>query len=176
MNNSQKSNRLFFAIWPTDQIRLSIDGAFSRCPQKNGRVMQIRNLHLTLHFLGQVVEPDRECMHLAAQSINAEQFQLDLDCLGHFARAKIFWMGAHNIPAQLSLLHEKLGDALADCGFKRDQRTYTPHVTLMRKCVDPVLGYEDFSVPWHVKEFVLVESVQGSAGVEYRVIETYPLL
>ena len=84
-------------------------------------------------------------------------------------------MGLGDIPVQLSQLHQTLGDALADCGFKRDERPYTPHVTLMRKCVGPVMPCEDFTINWCVDEFVLVESVQGDSAVEYRVVESYSL-
>lgn len=175
MNNSQKTYRLFFALWPTERVRSSIADVFLKCPQPVARVMESRNLHVTLYFLGQVTESERDCMHFAAQSVKAEKFQLSLDCFGYFSKAKIFWVGLENIPVQLSQLHQTLGGALVACGFKRDERPYAPHVTLMRKCVDPVIPREDFSINWRVDEFVLVESVQSVSGVEYRVLETYSL-
>lgn len=177
MNNRQKTYRLFFALWPSDQIRQSIVEVLSGLPPKSkGRVITPHNLHATLHFVGQVTEFTKDCMHVAAQSVNAEAFQLDLDCFGHFPKAKIFWMGAKNAPEKLAQLHKKLGIAIEGCGFVSDKRAYTPHVTLMRKCVHSALKYEDFSIPWTVDEFVLVESVQDEAGVNYRVLERYSLL
>lgn len=177
MNNRQKTYRLFFALWPTDQVRQSIVEAFSGIsPQIKGRVIQPHNLHVTLHFVGQVTESTKGCMHAAARSVEAEAFQLDLDNPGYFPKAKIFWMGAQNIPAQLTLLHKKLGAAIEGCGFNADTRPFSPHVTLMRKSVHPAMKYEDFSIPWTVDEFVLVESVQDEAGVNYRVLERYSLL
>ncbi len=177
MNNRQKTYRLFFALWPDAQVRQSIVDMLSRlAPQMKGRVIKQHNLHVTLHFVGQATESTKDCMHAAARSVDAETFQLDMDTLGHFPKAKIFWMGAQNIPAQLTQLHKKLGAAIEDCGFNADTRPFLPHVTLMRKSVNPAMKYEDFSIPWTVDEFVLVESVQDEAGVNYRVLERYSML
>ena len=175
MNPSQKTHRLFFALWPIGRVRSSINDVFLKSPQPAGRMMDEHNLHVTLHFLGQVTESERACLHAAAQSVKAVKFQINLDHFGRFAKAKIFWMGLDNIPVLLSQLHQALGDAIVGCGFKRDERSYAPHVTLMRKCVNPVMPREDFVINWCVDEFVLVESVQGVSGVEYRVVETYLL-
>lgn len=176
MNNRQKTYRLFFALWPSEQVRQSIVEQLScMSPRLNGRVMQQQNLHATLHFVGQVTEQTKDCMHVAARSVNAEAFQLDLDCFGHFPKAKIFWMGTPNPPVQLVLLHKKLGAAIEDCGFNADTRPFSPHVTLMRKHSGPVPAKAEFSIPWRVEEFVLVESITYKEGVKYQVIEKYPL-
>jgi len=141
--------------------------------------MRIHNLHVTLHFPGQVTEEVQDCMHHAAQSIKAEAFCLVLHHFGYFPRAKIFWMGSQNTPAELTQLHLKLGAAIEKCGFKSESRVYTPHVTLLRKCNKPgpasTFDQADFSIPWQVEDFVLVESVPDERGVNYQVIENYPL-
>ena len=176
MEHQQKTYRLFFALWPSDQVRRSIGEVLSRLPsKKKGRAIQTHNLHETLHFIGQVTESTKECMHTAAQSINAEAFQLSLDHFGYFSRAKIFWMGSQNIPEQLTRLQKELGCAIAECGFNVESRTYTPHITLMRKCQQVETDQIRFSIPWRVDEFVLVESITYQEGVNYRVIESYPL-
>jgi len=177
MSNHIKTRRLFFALWPTDQVRQSIVEIFSQLPRQiKGRVIRPQNLHVTLHFVGQVTESTKDCMHAAAQSVSAEGVQLNLDCFGYFPKAKILWMGSQDIPAQLDHLHKKLGDVIADCGFKCDLRPFSPHATLMRKCSKPDTAQSDFSLPWRVEEFVLVESITYKEGVNYQVIEKYPLL
>ena len=177
MNNSIKTHRLFFALWPSDLVRRSITEVLSCLPTKiDGRAVPTQNLHVTLHFVGHVTESTKDCMHAAARSVDAEAFQFDMDTLGHFPKAKIFWMGAQSSPLQLTQLHKKLGAAIEGCGFDADTRPFSPHVTLMRKSVHPAMKYEDFSIPWTVDEFVLVESVQDEAGVNYRVLERYSLL
>ena len=175
--NNIKTHRLFFALWPSDQVRQAILNVLSSLPaQLNGRVMQTQNLHATLHYVGQVTDSTKDCMHAAAQSVKAEGFQLNLDRFGLFPKAKIFWMGVQNTPDQLMQLHNKLGIALEDCGFIVDTRAYAPHLTLLRKCRGPVPENMNFSIPWRVEEFVLVESITYKEGVKYQVLERYSLI
>jgi len=176
MGSHIKTCRLFFALWPSDQVRRSISDVLSSLPAKiNGRAVQAHNLHETLHFVGQVTESTKDCMHAAAQSINAEAFQLNLDRFGHFSKAKIFWLGTQDTPVQLTRLHKELGIAIAECGFNIEKRPFTPHITLSRKCRQVETAQIEFSIPWQVEEFVLVESITYQEGVNYQVIEKYPL-
>ncbi|MBE9560413.1 MAG: RNA 2',3'-cyclic phosphodiesterase [Proteobacteria bacterium] len=172
-----KKRRLFFALWPSAQVRESIvETASPLLQEMAGRIIQPKNLHITLHFIGSVDDDKKDCLHEAALSVIAQPFDLSLDCFGHFSKAKIFWMSAEKIPVELSRLYQTLGKALSVCDYHQDQRPYAPHVTLLRKSVKPVLLYEDFSIFWRVDEFVLVESVSGDSGVKYQVVETYSLL
>ena len=176
MNNSIKTHRLFFALWPSGQVRRSIGEMLSSLPaQTNGRAVQVHNLHVTLYYVGQVTESTKDCMHTAAQSVEAEGFQMNLDRLGLFPKAKIFWMWAENTPEKLMQLHKKLGTALEDCGFVTDERAFAPHLTLLRKCRGPVPENINFSIPWRVEEFILVESITYKEGVKYQVLERYSL-
>ena len=72
-----------------------------------------------------------------------------------------------------------MNEAIENCDYQQEKRVYAPHVTLMRKCVNPltsqVAGQIDFSIPWFINEFVLVESHSDKQGVNYQVIEKYPL-
>lgn len=168
--------RLFFALWPDEKVRHSIVETFTvTSPQMRGRVIQPHNLHITLHFIGQVSGDVKQRMHAVAQTVVGESFVVGLNCFGHFPKVKIFWMGPQKPPVELTQLHNKLGDALSKCGYQCDSRPYNPHVTLMRNCIEPVIRQPEFTIPWTVDEFVLVESSQGVSGVNYRVVEQYPL-
>ena len=174
---TKKSHRLFFALWPSGQVRRSIvDTAAPLISQFEGRIIQPQNLHITLRFIGQVTEETKRCMHTAAQSVSGKPFDLKLDHLGYFKRAKILWIGPRQLPDELVRLHQDLGEALSPCGYKSETRQYNPHVSLMRKCARPESVKHELTIPWSADEFVLVESVQTESGVEYRVIEHYPLL
>jgi len=69
--------------------------------------------------------------------------------------------------------------ALENCGYQTEKRLFSPHATLKRKCVNPltkqIADQIYFSIPWFVSEFVLVESLSDKQGVNYKVIEKYPL-
>ncbi len=176
MKNILKKRRLFFALWPSDLTRKSIVETFSNFSQPaKGNIIPSGNLHLTLHFVGQTTEEVKQCMHVAARTIDVNEFELKLDCLGCFPRAKILWMGCNEQAMGLTQLHKKLGMALERCGYQCEARAYTPHISLVRKCVKPEINQCDFSIPWRVNEFVLVESVSVEHGVFYKVIERYPL-
>lgn len=175
-----KTHRLFFALWPSAQVRHSIVEIFSQLPQPaKARLMQVHNLHVTLHFIGSVTEDIKDCLHVAAHDFSEQgsvrEFELNLDYYGHFPRAKILWMGAKILPDELIRLQKNLGVALSGGGYQSDKRPYNPHVTLMRKCTKPIAVQQKFSIPWTVDEFVLVESIPGDLGVNYRVMEKYPL-
>jgi 2'-5' RNA ligase len=181
MNNRIKSRRLFFALWPGEQTRQAILETLSQLPQQSkARAIAPPNLHITLHFVGQVSAEVEDCMHIAASSINSTAFEMDMDCLGHFSKAKIFWMGCQKPPIVLTQLHKELGKALGECGHQCDERIYSPHLTLMRKCDKSdyrklIANQPHFSIPWVVEEFVLVESLIDQQGANYRVIEQYSL-
>ena len=169
------SRRVFFALWPDDEVREKIVEAFKLSPQSKlkGRIMRPENLHITLHFIGNVSEEKLDCLDQAAQTIKVEPFEFALDQYGHFYKAKIFWMGCFEIPQRLKKLHEILGEALSNCDYKIDQRPFAPHITLMRKLIKPG-EIENFnSINWKVKNFVLVESVTVEGVIRYEVIKKY---
>ena len=169
-------HRLFFALWPNNQVRQSIIDLLPAVPVSgNCRITQPEDLHITLHFIGQVTHEVKDCLHHAALSIKNKPFIVNLNCLGDFNKAKICWMGCQDRPVELMLLRDKLGEPLVNCGYQIESRDYKPHVTLMRKCTTPVDSIQDFVIPWFVEEFALIESIPVSRGVSYQVIEKYPL-
>ncbi len=174
---NKKTHRLFFALWPSEQVRRSIaDVALPVSSQLEGRVIQPRNLHITLHFIGQVTEETKRCMHTAAQSVSGKPFDVKLDHFGYFKRAKILWIGPKQLPDDLVRLQQSLGEALSFCGYETEERKYNPHISLMRKCARPESVPHELAIAWTINEFVLVESIQTESGVNYQVIERYPLL
>jgi len=169
-------HRLFFALWPNNQVRQSIIDLLPAVPVSgNCRITQPEDLHITLHFIGRVTYEVKDCLHHAARAIKSKPFFVNLDCLGNFNKAKICWMGCQARPVELMLLHDKLGESLVNCGYQIESRPYKPHVTLARKCATPINSIQDFVIPWFVEEFALIESIPVSRGVSYQVIEKYPL-
>ncbi len=175
-----KTHRLFFALWPSAQVRHSIIETFLELSQPaKGRAVATHNLHVTLNFIGSVTDVNKDCLHVAAQGFveqgGVKGFDIDLDCYGYFSKAKILWMGMQNLPTELMQLQKNLGAAFSVCGHQSDKRLYNPHVTLMRKCTKPMVAEQMFSISWRVEDFALVESIQGESSVNYQLIEKYPL-
>mgnify|MGYP002265578925 CR=1 FL=1 len=121
--DKEKTRRVFFALWPDDDVRKKIVDTFNLSSQAKlkARIMQPENLHLTLHFIGNVSEEKLTCLDLAAQTVKIKPFELLLDQYGYFDKVKIFWMGCRSTPDELNILHHHLGDALAACDYQADK-------------------------------------------------------
>lgn len=171
-------HRVFFALWPDNRVNEQLNDAFVASdyyPSSRGRRYKKHNLHITLHFLGNVTEDQLNCAKQQAAAVRGLPFSLSIDHFGRFKRAGVLWLAPSTMPDALSQLQRQLGDVLAVCGYQAESREYRPHVTLMRKFHDKVEANTISPVDWPVKQFALVESVPVEGGVEYRPLVFYPL-
>jgi 2'-5' RNA ligase len=175
------ASRLFFALWPDDETRRRLAAVQQAlAPRLAGlRWIPPGRLHLTLHFLG-CMPPERLARsRQLARELRGEGFRLELDRLGCFERARVLWLGPSRQPQALEMLQANLGERLAEVGYRAGFDRYRPHVTLARKLrsLPGGLTLPDGALPvaWPVDAFVLIESVDTPAGVDYRVLERYPL-
>lgn len=168
----EKKRRLFFALWPDNGVRvklLRVAREYVRRPPSAA------NLHMTLVFLGDCTEQQLSCSRAAVAGLEAPMFELEMDYLGAFPRAGIQWLGLGSVPAQLPQLVAQLQQALTGCGFEPEKRRFVPHITLARKVRKPLVRAGLEAIHWPVRDFVLAESVSVSGGVEYRVLDRWPL-
>ena len=168
--------RIFFALWPDASTRARISAIARRIPvARPARRVPDYNLHLTLHFIGNVDYDLAECLRREARAARGQVFEIDLDRVGRFDGARVGWLGCKHTPRALIDLQSDLGARLERCGYRPEARRFRPHVTLVRKLIDapPAVVFETLS--WRVDSFALVESRGGENGVKYRVVETYPL-
>ncbi len=172
----KKDLRIFFALWPDPGTRRELARiAASQRLSRPARPVPEYNLHLTLHFIGNVYRRDLDCMQQAARELGAEAFEISVDCRGFFAKPRVGWLGCTQVPDALSDLHAALGRRLKSCGFRAEKRAYNPHVTVARKLTKPLPDLPFEPLRWKVDNFVLIESRAVDGGVKYEVIETYPL-
>jgi len=174
---AQKDSRIFFALWPDAALRKRLSLRAHLIPvERPARRVPDHNLHLTLHFIGNVSFDELDCLQPAARKLVAPRFELSLDCYGHFAKPRVAWLGCGEVPEALQMLHQQLGECLQPCGYRPEKRRYNPHVTVARK-MKSAPAMEMFEpLGWKVDNFVLVESRAVDGGVRYEVIETYPLI
>jgi len=173
---NEKSRRIFFALWPDDDTRHEI---LKQCRKSGilkqpGRIMRPENLHITLHFIGNVSEQQLACCVAAASQVQAAPFDIRLDEFGHFVRAGVVWLGSTRLPQALQQLHRDLGVALRGCDYAPDPRPFKPHLTLMRnvKAIKIEL-LEVKPLSWSVDRFALVESIPVEGGVQYQPLQWY---
>lgn len=168
----QETQRLFFALWPDDEVRQRLATA---ARQWSRRPVAENNLHMTLLFLGDCTPERRACYCAAAAGVEAERFTLVLDFLGGRARSGIQWLGSSETPDALLRLVGELSRALQGCGFEPEKRHFLAHVTLSRKARNPTIKAGLDALIWPVADFALVESVRESGGVRYQVLQHWPL-
>ena len=102
----------------------------------DAKFVEPRNLHVNLKFLGDI--PDERTGPLSdvlseVAGRNAP-FMLHVRSTGVFPnprRVRVVWLGLEPSPA-LSALHDDVEQATEGLGFRRDARSYRPHITLAR--------------------------------------------
>ena len=171
------TRRVFFALWPDSDLREQISESFHYMPQSSlpGRVFKSSNLHLTLHFIGNISTQKMRCILLAAEKIRLSAFELCIDQLGYFPGTQVLWFGPNVIPEPLLKLHKALGQSLEGCNCSVDKRHFRPHISLMRKLRQPGDLIQPAALHWPVDQFVLLESISHGDGVEYRPVRFFDL-
>jgi 2'-5' RNA ligase len=95
------------------------------------------NFHVTVKFLGSVddtrVQSVIDALHTAAHG--HAPFDLEVGGLGAFptaTRARVLWAGLLAGLAPLAALAGSVEEALSGLGFPRENRAFSPHITLAR--------------------------------------------
>jgi 2'-5' RNA ligase len=166
-------HRVFFALWPDDATRAAISRATRDAVRASGgRPIAKDRMHLTVAFLGELTGAGLAAAR-AVPPLSVGAFELKLDALGVWPESKILWLAPADPPSALGELEAQLWDALAEHGFRAEDRTYRPHVTLARRsrpieaAVEPIV--------WSVRDLALVESFPDGRNVHYEVLERWPL-
>jgi len=174
---NESFERLFFALWPSKALREEIVQAYDGLGKqsKQGRRVRISNLHMTLHFLGNIALDRVDCFIEQARQVKSAPFELELTHIGHFKKARVAWLGCATRPQRLMQLHRRLAEQIRLCGYSAEERRYTPHVTMARKARGPAEPVDIEPISWSVDRFVLVKSESVEDGVQYRVKASFPL-
>ena len=160
---SEATRRIFFALWPDDVVRQALFHWQTHSLPGDLRWAHRADLHMTLHFLGQVAGVYLNDLRQLGAQVRGDGFRLTLDEIGYWPRPQVLWAGPSAVPDALAALHQRLGAGLRELGFETEQRRYRPHVTLARK-VRRRFEWQPLSpVDWSVAELALVESRPGTA-------------
>ena len=166
------SERFFFALWPGEEQRQALLTLQAQLDQPGSRRTHPADFHLTLAFLGALSLEQQRCVRAAADQLSSPSFSLQLDCFGSFPKARVGWCGLRTHPPELRQLVNSLWSALELCGFRREQRSYHPHITLLRKAKPIRPGALSKPITWPVESFVLAHSKTG-ATPRYRLLKRW---
>jgi RNA 2',3'-cyclic 3'-phosphodiesterase len=137
--------------------------------------------HITLQFLGNT--PQYECIVSRLRELSSPAVPIQLEGLGFFDRAGVFFAGV-NLTPELEALQQRVTGATGLCGFIPETRPYHPHITLarskgkggraLRGLRDKIHREPKFS-GFVADVFVLYESVPGHGGSRYEIRDRFTL-
>ena len=95
------------------------------------------SIHITLKFLGETSDAILDDLILAMEEsvVGVSPFKLDVRQLGAFPgvdRPQVIWVGVSGEMEKLKQLQKNLEKNTEQLGFKRESRTFSPHLTLGR--------------------------------------------
>lgn len=143
-------------------------------------------IHLTLKFLGEISDAQaRQVVEALAQIGPFEPFSVEVKGFGffpHAGRPRVFWAGVTAPPA-LAGLAERVEGELVKVGFAREERPFSPHLTLARFPVPRPQAALAAAVAaraatslgrFEASEFSLFESKLSPQGAQYRKVRRFP--
>ncbi|HKE96554.1 MAG TPA: RNA 2',3'-cyclic phosphodiesterase [Povalibacter sp.] len=171
------TRRLFFALWPTDELRRRIERDTALIVGvAGGRRIPAASFHVTVLFIGEVAHSQVAEVMAAADAAAAPAFELTLDTVEAWKDSRVVALAGAAAPPELSALADSLRISLLHRQIKLKRQDLRPHITLVRKFARaPTPAQAPPVVRWRVNEFVLVESQMARGGSQYSVIGRWPL-
>lgn len=156
----------------------------SRVPPRAVRWARPESIHLTLKFLGDVpVDRLGQVQDLLGQVVTGfSPFTIRVKGLGCFPNARrprVVWVGVHEPSGALAGLRDSLEDGFERLGYRREERAFSPHLTLGRvrrdaapqeaQAAGEALGHEPVADlgEVHVEAICLIRSDLRPTGAIY---------
>lgn len=184
--------RLFLAINLDPAIRRDVYEAAAPLREAAPALRWVReeNLHLTLKFFGEQLEPVAGALGAAITRVAAGYRAIDLELGGagafpNFRRPRVVWLGVHPDP-KLELLHHDVELACETLGFPLEGRAFRPHLTLARvqprdadletrKTLSRLARRVRYTGETVVSSIDLMQSTLTSSGARYELVASAPL-
>jgi len=184
--------RTFLAIELPQAVRAALDYEITRLSAQLHIQWWVKtdNLHLTLTFLGEL----NDVQLAAASEATAEAarqchpFALQLAGLGTFGpprSPRVIWAGVGGDVERLLALQSRLADALEARGFPREERPFSPHLTLARikaplprtelNRLPQLLAGSVQPAPWTADAIAVMKSELLRPAARYTRLERVPL-
>lgn len=173
--------RLFTGIELDNGVKSSIAALYHRF-DKHKEILKFtpkENLHITLNFLGDVLE-DKTAFAVKAVEEAAAKHEVffsstsAVNCFGSQKYARVIWAGINRHAVKITALYETLKANLEESGFEQEKREYTPHITIAR-CKEGVniarlLPDIKFDFKIKVSKITLFKSTLESPGAVHEIL------
>ena len=123
--------RAFIAVETDEQLREKMAELQKQLSIEGVKLVEKENLHLTLHFLGEIDEGMKEKVINAMDKLSCRKFEMSCKGAGAFPSRnymRVIWVGVE--APELKEIYEQLGRELARLSLKKEQ--FSPHITLAR--------------------------------------------
>jgi 2'-5' RNA ligase len=144
--------RIFIGIDLDPEVRARIErfleGVESFAP--DARWVRPESLHITLKFIGEQTPEQVEAITERLRRVEGNAIEIRSAGYGFFPTAKaprVFWIGIQAGP-QLAELAESIDLAVAELGIPREDRPFSPHLTLARAGAGRSAGRRSGSPKW----------------------------
>jgi len=135
---SEEQVRSFISIDLEDQQILSrITSILSSLQSLGGDLKPVEreNIHLTLKFLGNVSAPRLGEVKSSLQEVIFSAFTAEIKGAGAFPNLNhmnVIWVGVNEGWSKVEQIYEQVEKLLSSLGFRRENRPFTPHITIAR--------------------------------------------
>ena len=193
--------RIFIGIDLDVEVRARIErfleGVQGFAPE--ARWVRPESLHITLKFIGEQPAERVEAITARLQRVDCSAFEIRSAGYGFFPTAKaprVFWIGIDS-GKRLAELAGAIDAATAELGIPREDRAYSPHLTLARgggRSGSPkwregdgpnatfavlekrlaAMGELDFGTMM-AREFILYQSQLSPRGSKYTKLQRFPI-
>jgi len=178
--------RLFIALDIDEEIRARISAYMDRARAlaPHARWARVEGLHVTLKFIGHVQDERGQEIQAALSHVQAGPFPVKFANAGFFPHAKaarICWIGVDG-GESLPSLASAVDAALEKIGIAREEKPYTPHLTLARASSSPLRELQTLLQEEQpqfgtmtAREFFLYESQPQRGGSKYTKLKKFVL-
>ena len=180
--------RVFFGI-PADIQNKSILPFIKstvNCKSSFIKWIPFQKMHITLYFIGDISNNNiSDFIQSVEHNITTAKFQLSISGTGVFPSSKsaqVLWLGIDKGLDELKLLHHQIGKSLREFKNTYKNNQFIPHISIARITqtfeeidVLPFLNSVYSPIELEVNSIYMYESKLLSKGVQYTIINTFPL-
>ncbi|MCX6747023.1 MAG: RNA 2',3'-cyclic phosphodiesterase [Candidatus Pacearchaeota archaeon] len=171
--------RTFISIDIPEKIKKEIIKIQNQLSNFKGKLIEFKNLHLTLKFLGEIDEKKLSETKKRLKNVSSNKFEAEIDSIGVFSEdfIKIIWLRIRNCDELQKQIDEKLRGI-----FKKEDR-FMSHLTIARvknvkdkkKFLSELNKMKILPMKFTVNDFNLKKSTLAEQGPVYDIIENYRL-
>lgn len=121
------------------------------------KLVSAQNIHLTIRFLGDIPVSMIDVIYEEMKKIQFAPFKIEIKGLGAFPKLnypRVIWIGIKKGSDLIEDIFSQLEHRLVGLGFKKDNKGFSPHLTIARvrtgrnkaRLADLIMEHEDYEI------------------------------